>query len=79
MPRYKRAPLVAKAIRTATEQLAKMPGSPEVLALKHAVSTIEEEIDGWAIAPPATEQREGMMKKVMELHLAIARLVRPKR
>lgn len=75
MPRTKRSPHVAKAIRTATEQLAKMPSSPEVLALKNVIRSVEEELDGWVITPPATEQREGMMKRVMAIHLAIAKLV----
>mgnify|MGYP001194032952 CR=1 FL=1 len=79
MPRSKRSPLVAKAIRTANEQLAKMPSSPEVLALKGVISAIQEEVAVWEATPPASDQREGVMKRVLAIHLAITRLARPRR
>lgn len=59
----KHSPPIAKAIRTATEQLAKMPASPDVLALKNAIQAVEEELDGWTIGPPATDQRERMSER----------------
>jgi hypothetical protein len=79
MPRNKPFPAITKAIRTAAEQLARMPSSPEVLSLKSVMSAIQEEVDGWAATAPAAEKREGVMKRVLAVHLAITRLARPKR
>ncbi len=78
MSRDKPFARVTKAIRTAAEQLAKMPRSPEVLALKSDIVALEEELAGWTTNPPASEQREGMMKKVLAIHLAITKLVPPR-
>lgn len=65
-----------RAIQTAAEQLARMPASPEVEALKSAARAFEKEVEGWAEAPPSGEDRETMMKKAMAPQVALARLAR---
>lgn len=77
MPKEKRFPRIAKAIRTANEQLAKMPSSADVNLLRREIGSIEAEVDGWSVTPPVGSQREGLMQRAMAIHLAIARLVRP--
>lgn len=79
MPKEKKFPTIAKAIRTANEQLEKMPSSPDVTLLRREIGALGAEFDGWSVTPPAHAQREGLMQRAMAIHLAIARLVRPRR
>ncbi|MBX3227055.1 MAG: hypothetical protein KIT84_36035 [Labilithrix sp.] len=76
MPKERRFPAITKAIRTASEQLAKMPPSTEVETLRSDVRSIEAEVDGWTVTPPEAPQREGMMQRILAIHLTITRLVR---
>jgi hypothetical protein len=43
-----------------------------------AALALDEQTKAWAMTPPSAEQCEQMMKKVLALHVAAAKLFRPK-
>ncbi len=65
-----------KSIRSAAEQLARKPDSPEVNAPRTAAGAFEMEVEGGALAPPTEEPREAMTKKVLALQVAVMRVAR---
>lgn len=78
VPVTKRYPLLLKSFRTASAQLARMPSSPEVEALKNETVTCEGEVQAWAQNAPTNDQRELMMKKALALQVAVTKLARRK-
>jgi hypothetical protein len=77
MPNDKKPPTISKAIRTAKEQLAKMPSSADVSRLRREMGTIEAEVDGWSAIGSSYPQRERVMQR-LAIHLAITTLARAK-
>lgn len=78
MPESKRFSLVTKAIGLASAQLARMPSSAEVDALRCAADEFEAETQAWAQQPPTDQERELMMKKALALQVAVTKLARPR-
>ncbi len=68
-------PVLTKAIQTAAEQLAGMPSSMDVRALRMVLRAIEEEVAGWAMRPPSREDHDAMKERVLAIHLAMPRLI----
>jgi hypothetical protein len=71
-------PVLANALRTASERLARMPNSPHVVALESVVRGIEDDAAGWSTRPPLPEEHEAVITKLLAIHFALAAL-RPKR
>jgi len=77
LPRPQRLSLALKSILAASEVLAKLPDSPEVIALRATAAKLQAEAETWPEKPPTYEEREAMMKKVLVLHVAATKLARP--
>jgi hypothetical protein len=70
----KRLALARDAIEVVVRRLSALMPSPEVEDLWHRVEDCRQQVDGWAQRPPTVEEREAVMKRVLGLHTAVARL-----
>jgi hypothetical protein len=66
--------LVMDAIQIALDQLAKMPDSPEVEALRSKGAAYAADAKAWAQVRPTAEHKEAMMKNVLALQIAVTKL-----
>lgn len=66
--------IVLEAIDLTLKRLALVPDCPEARALLDATRACAKEAEGWRAQPPSVEQREGLMKRVLALHVAANRL-----
>lgn len=64
------------AIAAALEALATVPDGDDKLRLVAEARACERKVQAWRDSPPAIEEREAVMKKVLSLHVAVARLRR---
>jgi hypothetical protein len=66
---------LVKAVRSATEQLSRLPTtSMEVRALQIVMRGIEEEVASWKMRPPSHDQQQAMKEKLLAIHLAASGL-----
>jgi hypothetical protein len=65
------------AIDIVVRRLAAFPASPEADALRQLAENYQREVDRWAHVDPTLEEQEVLMKRVLGLHIAVARLERP--
>jgi hypothetical protein len=72
--RTRRMSLVMDAIQIALDQLAKMPDSPSVEALRSKAAAYAADAKGWAQVRPTAEHKEAMMKNVLALQIAVTKL-----
>jgi hypothetical protein len=70
------AELVLGAIRTAVEPLATMTETPQVRLLREMAADFEAEVRAWTPLVPDDDDRELMMKRVLALNVAVAKIVR---
>jgi hypothetical protein len=78
MPAATCAEIVLGAIHTAVEPLAVMAETPEVRMLRMMAADFEAEVRVWTPDTPDDDDRELMMKRVLALNMAVAKLVRGK-
>jgi hypothetical protein len=71
-----RTNVILRAIRTAAKPLSTLPESSDVRVLRDMAADFEKTVRGWKPAPPRSEERELMMKRVLALNIAVAKLVR---
>jgi len=72
----RRLALARDAIEIVLRRLAVLPASPEVEELRARAESYSREADGWSTSPPTVEERERLMKRVLGLHTAVAKLER---
>lgn len=72
----KRLALARDAIESVTQRLSTLPPTPEVEELWRRIEDCRQQVDEWASSTPTVEQRETVMKHVLGLHTAVARLER---
>jgi len=72
----KRLALARDAIEVVVRRLSALMPSPEVEELWRRVEDCRQQVDGWAHKPPSVEERETVMKRVLGLHTAVAKLER---
>jgi acyl-CoA reductase-like NAD-dependent aldehyde dehydrogenase len=72
----KRTSVVLSALQVTLRHLSEIPDSPEADALKRAVADCEREAREWRTTSPTAQQREALMKRVLALHLSVAKLGR---
>jgi len=72
----KRLALARDAIEIVARRLLALPSSPEVAELRQRVEDCRRQVHEWGQTPPTVEQREAVMKHVLGLHTAVARLER---
>ena len=59
--------------------LSTLPTSPEVEALRVRAIQYARAVDGWTASPPTSEERDKLMKRILKLHVEVARLERASR
>jgi hypothetical protein len=69
-------PTLSSAVRTAAQQLAMMPASPQVDALATVVRHVESEVAGWETHPPRPDQHQWMTQTVLGIHFVLASLTK---
>ena len=68
---------VAKAaIENILLSISALPSSPEVHAVRAKAVEYMGEADAWTSAQPAAEEKERLMKRVLKLHVEVAKLER---
>lgn len=72
----KRTNLALGAVDAAVAALASLPDSGEKSRLLVEAGSCACAIQSWRDRPPASEEREAMMKRVLRLHVAVAALQR---
>lgn len=72
----RRLTLVRDAIDVVLRRLAALPSTPDVDELRARAMECVHEADGWKAAAPTAEERERLMKRVLGLHTAVAKLER---
>lgn len=75
----RRLAITREAIEIVMRRLAVMPPSPEIDELRAKAEHFRREVDGWAVAAPTAEARDKLMKRVLKLHVEVARLERATR
>lgn len=68
--------LARDAAESVLQRLAALPPTPEVDDLRRRIEDCRQQIEEWANRAPSVEDREKVMKHVLGLHTAVARLER---
>jgi hypothetical protein len=53
-----------------------LPPSPEVEQLRAKAEECLNETDGWKVLPPTNDERDKVMKRVLKIHVEVAKLER---
>jgi hypothetical protein len=72
-----RTTLALDAVRAAIEALDKLAGTDEQAGLLGEARTCEGLVAAWTDRPPSAEEREELMRRVLALNVAVAKLRRP--
>ncbi len=64
------------AIRTAVQPLESLEATVEVRVLRQMAADFEAEVRSWTSSSPDSDDRELMMKRVLALNVAVAKVVR---
>jgi hypothetical protein len=75
-PASRRFARVRDAIEVVLRRLAALPSSMGVVELRSTALEHLREVDGWSTSAPTVEERERLMKSVLSLHMAVAKLER---
>jgi len=68
--------LTCHAIGVVLRRLSLLTPSPEVEGLRRRADDYLHEAKGWGDAMPTVQERDGLMKRVLGLHVEVARLER---
>ena len=72
----RRRSAVKDAIDDIVRRLSALPSSPEVEASRAQAEEYLREKDAWSDSQPVAREKEQLMKRVLELHLKVAKLER---
>jgi hypothetical protein len=72
----RRLTLVRHAIEVVLRRLSLVPPSPAVDELRLKAGDCLQQAQGWQCGKPTTEQWEALMKRVLALHIELAKLER---
>jgi hypothetical protein len=72
----RRRSAVKDSIDDIVRRLSALPSSPEVEALRAQAEEYLREKDGWSESQPVAREKEQLMKRVLELHVKVAKLER---
>jgi len=75
----RRITLVLNAIDVVLRGLSALEPSAEVDALRGRVEVCSRQAERWRGAPPTVEEGERVMKRVLQLHVEVARLQGPRK
>jgi hypothetical protein len=72
----RRRSAVKDAITDVLARLTALPDSGEVEELRARAEEYQRERDTWTASAPPANEKEELMKRVLELHLAVAKIER---
>ena len=72
----RRRSAVKQAIDVVVRRLSALPTSPEVEALQQQAEKYLREADAWTASHPVAQEKERLMKRVLKLHVEVAKLER---
>lgn len=72
----RRRSAVQDALQEVLRRTAPLPASPERDAIRNKAEEYLRERAGWSASSPAPAEKEQMMKRVLALHLEIAKIER---
>jgi hypothetical protein len=67
---------VKDAIDVVVRRLSGLPRSSEVEQLRLKIEESRREADAWNISPPMAEERDRLMRRVLKLHVEVAKVER---
>jgi hypothetical protein len=68
--------LAKDAIEVVLRRLGALPASPEVEELREKAEDYLKQVQGWQHSKPTAEEREELMKRVLKLHVEVAKIER---
>jgi hypothetical protein len=68
--------VVTDAIELVVRRLSTLPPSPKVESLQTKAQEYLRVPEGWNVTPPTAEDRDRLMKRVLRLHVEVAKLER---
>jgi len=72
----RRLSVARDALDIVLRHLEAMAPSPKVEELRARAAEYLRELDGWKVSPPATADKDKLMKRVLKLHTEVAKLER---
>lgn len=72
----KRLALARDAIESVAQRVSTLPPTLEVEELRRRIEDCRRQVEGWTNGAPTVEEHESVMKHVLGLHTAVARLQR---
>jgi hypothetical protein len=72
----RRLALIQDAIEIVLRHLSTLPSSPDVEDLRLKAESCLQQAQRWPHSKPAPEERETLMKRVLAIHVAVAKLER---
>jgi hypothetical protein len=78
MSAAKNIQLVVDAVNVVLKNLGQVKDNAEGRTLEELGFAYIQQAEGWKDHPPAVEQREALMRKVLALHIAASRIRRPR-
>jgi hypothetical protein len=67
---------VKDAIEVVVRRLSALPQSVAVEELRLKIEESRREADGWKVSPPNAEEPERLMRRVLKLHVEVAKVER---
>ncbi len=71
-----RLAIVEKSLADSLERLSELPPGPRVRELKTKAEGFQRAMRSWALRPPTEDQRQALMKLVLELNMEVMALGR---
>lgn len=68
--------VVQEAIQVLVRHLACLPSSDRALDLRARVEECRREAEDWGASPPSDQEQNGLMKRVLALHVDVTKLER---
>jgi hypothetical protein len=68
--------IVTDAIELVVRRLSTLPPSPRVETLQARAQEFLRVPESWKLTPPTAEDRDRLMKRVLKLHVEVAKLER---
>jgi hypothetical protein len=68
--------MVRDAIEVVMRRLSSIAPSPEVEELRTTAEEYMRQTDSWRVSPPPNGEHDDFMKRVLKLHMALAKMER---
>jgi vacuolar-type H+-ATPase subunit E/Vma4 len=72
----RRLSITRDAVEIVLRRLSSMATSPEVEDLRARAQECLQKVEGWKVAAPTAEERDRLMKRILNLHVEVASMER---